>query len=211
MRPYSRLELRLLVDRSHTALILDGSLGHGCVALLTLSGSQSGNFVVAESRDPRRSHLERIATLLPSDATRAELSAIVIGVGPGRYTGIRTASAAAAGIAAALNLPIIAIPSDRALYAAAKEVGGETVVLPLGTREVLVIREAGSEIAAHADAPASTDLARVASRLPHAFAKLASAPLSEALAAAARGEETQASEIQLRYPSPPRGADERGV
>ena len=167
--------------------------------------------MVAESEEPQRSHLERIATLLPGEASRAELTAIVIGVGPGSYTGIRAASAAAAGVAAALNLPLIAIPSDRALYAAAKEVGGETVVLPLGTREVLVIREAGSEIAAHADAPASADLARVASRLPHAFANLASTALSEALAAAARGESPQRSEIQLRYPSPPRGVDGRGV
>jgi tRNA threonylcarbamoyladenosine biosynthesis protein TsaB len=167
--------------------------------------------VVAESGEPQRSHLERIATLLPSEASRAELSAIVVGVGPGSYTGIRAASAAAAGVATALNLPIIAIPSDRALYAAAKEVDGETVVLPLGTREVLVIREAGSEIVAHTDAPASADLARVASRLPHAFANLASTALSEALAAAARGESPQRSEIQLRYPSPPRGVDGRGV
>ena len=66
-------------------------------------------------------------------------------------------------------------------------------------------------IAAHADAPASADLARVASRLPHAFANLASAALSEALTAAARGEAPQRSEIQLRYPSPPRGVDGRGV
>ena len=199
------------MDRSHTALILDGSLGHGCVALLALSGPRSGDLMVAEPGEPQRSHLERITTLLPSEASRAELSAIVVGVGPGSYTGIRAASAAAAGVAAALNLPTIAIPSDRALYAAAKEVGGETVVLPLGTREVLVIREAGSEIAAHADAPASADLARVASRLPHAFANLASTALSEALAAAARGEAPQRSEIQLRYPSPPRGVDGRGV
>jgi tRNA A37 threonylcarbamoyladenosine modification protein TsaB len=199
------------MDHSHTALILDGSLGDGCVALLALSGPRSGDLVVAKSGALQRGHLERIAALLSSTASRAELAAIVVGVGPGSYTGIRAASAAAAGVAAALNLPIIAIPSDRALYAAAKEVGGETVVLPLGTREVLVIREAGSEIAAHADAPTSADLARVASRLPHAFAKLASPALSEALTAAARGEAPQRNEINLRYPSPPRGADRRGV
>ena len=197
------------MDRSHTALILDGSLGHGCVALLALSGPRSGDLVVAESGELQRSHLERIATLLPGEASRAELSAIVVGVGPGSYTGIRTASAAAAGVAAALNLPIIAIPSDRALYAAAKEVGGETVVLPLGTREALVIRETGSEITAHADAPASADLPSVASRLPHALARLASTALSEVLTSAARGEAPQRSEIHLRYPSPPRGADGR--
>ena len=89
------------MDRSHTALILDGSLGHGCVALLAVSGPRSGDLVVAESGEPQRSHLERIATLLPSEASRAELSAIVVGVGPGSYTGIRAASAAAAGVGAA--------------------------------------------------------------------------------------------------------------
>jgi len=192
-------------------LILDGSLGHGCVALLALSGSQKGDLVVAHSEGQQRSHLERIATLLPSEALRAELTAIVVGVGPGSYTGIRAASAAAAGVAAALSLPIIEIPSDRALYAAAHEVGGETVVLPLGTREVLVIRASGSEVAAHADAPASADLARVASRLPHAFAHLASTALSEALTAAARGVPPLRGEVKLRYQSPPRGVDGRGV
>lgn len=195
------------MERNHTALILDGSLGHGCVALLALNGPRSGELMIAEPGGPQRSHLERIATLLPTEESRAELSAIVVGVGPGSYTGIRAASAAAAGVAAALTLPIIAIPSDRALYAAAKEVGGETVVLPLGTREVLVIRATGSEIAAHEDAPTSANLTRVASRLPHAFASLAAPALREALAAAARGEAPQRSEVQLRYPSPPRGAD----
>ncbi len=199
------------MDRNRTALILDGSLGHGCVALLALSGPLSEELMVAEPGEPQRSYLERINTLLPSESSRAELSAIVVGVGPGSYTGIRAASAAAAGVAAALHLPIITIPSDRALYAAAKEVGGGTVVLPLGTREALVIREAGSEIAAHADAPASADLARVASRLPFAFANLASPALSEVLAAAARGEAPQRSAIQLLYPSPPRGTNGRGL
>lgn len=199
------------MDRNQTALILDGSLEHGCVALLALNGPRTGDLVVAECGDSKRSHLERIAALLPSEASRTELTAIVVGVGPGSYTGIRGASAAAVGVAAALNIPIIAIPSDRALYVAAKENGGDTVVLPLGTREVLLVSEAGSEIAAYADAPASADLARVASRLPYAFARLASSALSEALAAAARGETPQRSEIRLRYPSPPRGADGRGV
>ena len=82
MRLYLWRGLRLLMDRSHTALILDGSLGQGCVALLALSGPRSGDLVVAESGEPQRSHLERIATLLPGEASRAELSAIVYGEEP---------------------------------------------------------------------------------------------------------------------------------
>jgi tRNA A37 threonylcarbamoyladenosine modification protein TsaB len=196
---------------SQTALILDGSLSGGCVALLTLNGPAAGSLRIAEEGVPKRSHLERISALLPGDAARAGLSAIVIGVGPGSYTGIRAASAAAAGVATALGLPIISIPSDRALFTAASDVGGEIVVVPLGTREVLVIRETGSEIAAHVDAPASADLVRVAERLPHAFAQLADAALRAAIAAVSSGEMPERSDIQLRYPSPPRGALGRGT
>ena len=199
------------MSHDKTALILDGSLAGGCVALLALDGHAAGSLKVAVEGVPPRGHLERIASLLPGGASHAELSAIVIGVGPGSYTGIRSASAAAVGVATALNLPIISIPSDRALVAAAADVGGDVVVIPLGTREVLVIRESGSEIVAHGDAPASTDLARVAERLPHAFARLAEASLREAMASASRGEAPLRPEIRLRYPSPPRGATGRGA
>lgn len=194
------------MQRSQTALVVDGSLARGCVALLTLSGSASGTLTVAEVGTPPRSHLERIADLLPSSALRRELCAIVVGVGPGSYTGIRAASAAAAGVAVALQLPTICVPSDRALYSAAAECGGDVVVLPLGTREVLVIHGLGSTVVPHESAPESVDLERVAERLPHAFASLAAAGLREAIDAAARGEAPRQSEIKLHYPSPPRGA-----
>ncbi|MFM7825112.1 MAG: hypothetical protein ACKO8K_03385 [Candidatus Limnocylindrus sp.] len=47
--------------------------------------------------------------------------------------------------------------------------------------------------------------------LKHAFAHLASNALSEALTSAARGVTPRRGEITLRYPSPPRGVDGRGV
>ena len=198
------------MQRNLTALILDGSLAPGCVARLSLRGPEAGTIQSAEAGDPERSLIERIAALVPSEASRAELAAVVVGIGPGSYTGIRAASAAAAGVAVALQIPIITVPSDRALYAAAQHTGGDAVVLPLGTREVLVIRESESVIAAHADAPPSANLALVALHLPRAFAQLAETELRDALVAADRGARWQRRDIQLRYPSPPRGAEQRG-
>lgn len=196
-------------DRSPTALILDGSLAPGCVARLTLLGPRAGALESTDFGEVPRSLLERIAQLFPSPSSRADLAAIVVGVGPGSYTGIRAASAAAAGVAAALHLPVITVPSDRALYAAARDLGEETVVLPLGSREVLVIRETESVVTATADAPASADLAQVASRLPASFARLAADALDMTLAAAGDGVAPERCEIRLRYPSPPRGAEGR--
>ncbi|MGA1354421.1 MAG: hypothetical protein ACO32I_06570, partial [Candidatus Limnocylindrus sp.] len=57
----------------------------------------------------------------------------------------------------------------------------------------------------------AADLGRVAERLPHAFAHLAHAALRAAIAAVSSGETPERSDIQLRYPSPPRGALGRGT
>lgn len=198
------------MSANQTALILDGSLTSGCVALLTVSGSETGTLKVAEVGAPPRGHLERAASLLPTATSRAGLVAVVIGVGPGSYTGIRAASAAAAGIAAALNLPIVQIESDRALLYAASEREDETVAIPLGTREMLLIRKGGSEILPQGEARASADLGRVAERLPQAFANLAASALRDVLSATSRGEVVQKRAITLRYPSPPRGVEGRG-
>ena len=112
-------------------------------------------------------------------------------------------------MAAALNIPVIQVPSDRALLLA-RDASGQTdpVVLPLGVREVLVVDAAGSRIAERSGAPAGADLERIAPHLPAALASTAAEAIDLLRVHEWRTESgREASEIAIRYPAPPRGAE----
>jgi tRNA threonylcarbamoyladenosine biosynthesis protein TsaB len=195
--------------RTPALLILDGSFGEGCVALLRLDGEVTGRFESAPELRPHQPLVARAAALLPDTAARSELVAVLVGVGPGSYTGLRAAASLAAGVAAALNIPVIQVPSDRALLLA-RDASGQTdpVVLPLGVREVLVVDAAGSRIAERSGAPAGADLERIAPHLPAALASAAADAIDLLRVGGWRTESgREASEILIRYPAPPRGAE----
>lgn len=198
--------------RTPTLLIVDGSFGEGCIALLHLDGGEAGRFESVPAARARQPLVARAAALLPDAAARSQLVAVLVGVGPGSYTGLRAAASLAAGVAAALNIPVIQVPSDRALLLA-RDASGQTdpVVLPLGTREVLVVAAAGSRIAERSGAPTGADLERIAPHLPAALVSAAAEAINVLRADEWRTESArEASEIAIRYPAPPRGA-ERGV
>ena len=195
--------------RTPTLLILDGSFGEGCVALLRLDGDAAGRFESAPELRPHQPLVARAAVLLPDTAARSELVAVLVGVGPGSYTGLRAAASLAAGVASALNIPVIQVPSDRALLLA-RDASGQTdpVVLPLGVREVLVVDAAGSRIAERSDAPTGVELERIAPHLPAALANAAAESIDLLRVGGWRTESgREASEIAIRYPAPPRGAE----
>mgnify|MGYP002779289649 FL=1 len=62
-------------------------------------------------------------------AQRDALAAVVVGSGPGSFTGVRIAAATAKGIAGALSIPLMAYSSLLAAAAGAATGGGETLVL----------------------------------------------------------------------------------
>ena len=195
--------------RTPALLILDGSFGEGCVALLHLDGEAAGRFESAPVLRPHQPLVARAAVLLPDPAARSELVAVLVGVGPGSYTGLRAAASLAAGVAAALSIPVIQVPSDRALLLA-RDASGQTdpVVLPLGVREVLVVDAAGSRITERSGAPTGADLERIAPHLPAALASAATESIDLLRENRWRTETgREASEIAIRYPAPPRGAE----
>ena len=195
--------------RTPALLILDGSFGEGCVALLHLDGEAAGRFESAPVLRPHQPLVARAAVLLPDTAARSELVAVLVGVGPGSYTGLRAAASLAAGVAAALSIPVIQVPSDRALLLA-RDASGQTdpVVLPLGVREVLVVDAAGSRINERSGAPTGADLERIAPHLPAALASAATESIDLLRENRWRTETgREASEIAIRYPAPPRGAE----
>ena len=73
----------------------------------------------------------------------AELGGIVIGTGPGAFTGLRVGLATAKGLAQALAIPIVGIPTSTALLAAGP---GGALLLPAGPRDRVVVDAAGPRL-----------------------------------------------------------------
>jgi tRNA threonylcarbamoyladenosine biosynthesis protein TsaB len=69
---------------------------------------------------------------------RGRLAAIVVGTGPGAFTGLRVGIATAKGIAQALDRPIIGIPTGEALLADAPD--DAVLLLPAGPSDRLIVR-----------------------------------------------------------------------
>jgi tRNA threonylcarbamoyladenosine biosynthesis protein TsaB len=97
-------------------------------------------------------------TLLPTigrflgeqNIRRSRLTAIIVGTGPGAFTGLRVGLATAKGLAHGLGLPIVGISTGEALLAAATPVaaaaagatpdGTPVLLLPAGPSDRIVVR-----------------------------------------------------------------------
>ena len=111
--------------------------------VVVAAGTLDGTLLDAEDWPAGYRHGE---TLLPAiDALlgrlgieRDRLAAIVVGTGPGAFTGLRVGIATAKGIAHALGRPIIGIPTGEALLS---DAGDDAVLLlPAGPSDRLVVR-----------------------------------------------------------------------
>lgn len=117
-------------------LAMDTAGREGSAALATRNGGGSGRLEVL-ARVSLRAEEEHASLLVPRiqalmeeiAADREELSGIVVGAGPGSFTGVRVAAATAKGFARALNLPLWAFSS---LAAAAMEDGSSPVAVGQG-------------------------------------------------------------------------------
>lgn len=89
-------------------------------------------------------------TLLPSiqrflgeqNLRRSRLTGVVVGTGPGAFTGLRVGMATAKGLAHALGIPLAGVSTGEALLEAAA-VQGAVLLLPAGPSDRLMVR-AGS-------------------------------------------------------------------
>jgi tRNA threonylcarbamoyl adenosine modification protein YeaZ len=75
---------------------------------------------------------------------RSWLDAIVVGIGPGAFTGLRVGIATAKGLAHGLRLPIVGISTAEALLAASPTGDGRPVLLlPAGPSDRILVRVGG--------------------------------------------------------------------
>lgn len=82
------------------------------------------------------SHAEKLNVLIDEVLEKGkkrfrQLDAVAISEGPGSYTGLRIGVSAAKGIAMALQIPIIAVSSLKAMCTSAKDNNTDTLLIPM--------------------------------------------------------------------------------
>jgi len=78
----------------------------------------------------------------------AALGGIVVGTGPGAFTGLRVGLATAKGLAHALAIPIVGVPTAIALLTASDDLttAGRALLLPAGPRDRVLVDDQGSRL-----------------------------------------------------------------
>lgn len=132
-------------------LALDSTLGAASVALARGGVVVDARVAEGEGKGKLASLAE---SLLASHALAPrDLEGLVVGVGPGRFTGVRSAVAVAKGLAWALAVPVAAVGSLEALAVEDSQGGSPWLVLGDGPRNLYVAPRAEGE------APVGVELA----------------------------------------------------
>lgn len=137
-------------------LALDTSAGTG-VAI-----ARDGVTLARRDESDTRGHAEAVGRLVSEALAEAQLVAadldlVVVGVGPGPFTGLRVGIAAGIGLAAGIERPVVGVPSHDAVALARLEIEptATTVITDARRREVFVTDYSGLD--AHGLPVAATD------------------------------------------------------
>jgi tRNA threonylcarbamoyl adenosine modification protein YeaZ len=126
-------------------LALDTSTTTGVVA----AGSMAGELLVSDAFEGRYRHSQELlpAVVRMIDGVELHLSSlvgVVVGTGPGAFTGLRVGIATAKTLAHELGCPIVGIPSSAALLATIE--GAGLLWLPSGPRDRVAVVTGGDPV-----------------------------------------------------------------
>jgi tRNA threonylcarbamoyl adenosine modification protein YeaZ len=122
-------------------LVLDTATSSVVVA----AGTPEGELIASASFPAEHRHGERLLMAvdqLARDAglERANLAGVIVGTGPGAFTGLRVGLATAKTIAHELGRPIVGISTGEALLAAAGAPADAVLLLPAGPHDRVEVR-----------------------------------------------------------------------
>jgi len=129
-------------------LVLDTATRTPVVALARSDGTLAGQRQWLSHHRHGEELLQRVDELLAeAGVARRDLSGMVVGTGPGSFTGLRIGLATAKTIAYSLDIPIVGVSSSLALAAATTDDGEVSVTLPAGASDRYVhrVRVGGGE------------------------------------------------------------------
>ncbi|HJP87775.1 MAG TPA: tRNA (adenosine(37)-N6)-threonylcarbamoyltransferase complex dimerization subunit type 1 TsaB [Candidatus Limnocylindrales bacterium] len=187
-------------------------------------GTPDGALLAADAFEGRYRHSQElmpaVVRLLDANSLAVrDLAGIIVGTGPGAFTGLRVGIATAKTLAHELGTPIVGIGTDAALLAAAG-VDTMTLWLPSGPRDYVRVRRsaepevvhgAGPEVMGSNDAAVDLDGRAPSHALERGAAAVEQLPASLVRLGAARlaaGDVDDPERLVPRYASAPRGMPE---
>ena len=190
--------------------------------IVVAAGTTDGAVLARESLEGRYRHSQELLPAVQRLLERAELrlndlAAVVVGTGPGAFTGLRVGLATAKTLAHELGVPVIGIATSAALLEAAGG-GSARLWLPSGPRDRLFVEAGRQPMLVHDDAASTEthdDLAiDLAGRAPEAalgrgraaLGRLPESLLRLGLARLAIGDTDDPERLVPAYAVPPRGA-----
>jgi len=190
--------------------------------IVVAAGTTDGAVLARESLEGRYRHSQELLPAVQRLLERAglrlnDLAAVVVGTGPGAFTGLRVGLATAKTLAHELGVPVIGIATSTALLDAAGG-GSARMWLPSGPRDRLFVEAGLQPMLVHDDAASTEtddDLAiDLAGRAPEAalgrgraaLGRLPESLLRLGLARLAIGDTDDPERLVPAYAVPPRGA-----
>jgi len=122
--------------------------------IIVAAGDTGGAVLAAESFEGRHRHSQELLpavtrVVAAADLRLVELAGVVVGTGPGAFTGLRVGLATAKTLAHELGRPIVGVSTAEALLAGVDDAA--RLWLPSGTRDRILVRAGETPVVVHAD------------------------------------------------------------